>query len=56
MLNSRSISIEVCNYGPLRLTKDGKFINYVNRQVDEKDVVKLDKPFRGYLYLSLIHI
>jgi len=50
MLNSRSISIEVCNYGPLRLTKDGKFINYVNRQVDEKDVVKLDKPFRGYLY------
>ena len=50
MLNSRSISIEVCNYGPLRLTKDGKFINYVNRQVDEKDVVKLDKPFRGYSY------
>lgn len=49
-LNSKSIGIEICNYGPLRLTKDGKFINYVNKQVNESDVCELSKPFRGYKY------
>jgi peptidoglycan hydrolase-like protein with peptidoglycan-binding domain len=50
ILNSRSISIELCNYGPLTISKDGRFLNYVNREVAEKDVVKLSKPFRGYTY------
>jgi len=49
-LNSKSVSIEICNYGPLNLRKDGKFYNYVNRQISEEDVCVLDKEFRGYKY------
>lgn len=51
-LNSRSIAIEICNYGPLTIGKDGRFYNYVNKPIDEKEVVKLDKPFRGYEYFE----
>jgi peptidoglycan hydrolase-like protein with peptidoglycan-binding domain len=49
-LNSRSIGIEICNYGPLTLGKDGRFYNYVNKPINESDVVELSKPFRGYKY------
>lgn len=49
-LNSKSIAIELCNYGPLVLHKDGIFYNYVNKPVMDIDVVKLDNPFRGYSY------
>jgi N-acetyl-anhydromuramyl-L-alanine amidase AmpD len=48
--NSKSIGIEICNYGYLTLGKDGRFYNYVNRPVMDSEVVKLDKPFRGYEY------
>ena len=51
-LNSKSIGIEFCNYGPLTLGIDGRFYNSVNKVVNEKDVVKLDKPFRGYDYFE----
>ena len=44
-----SIGIEVCNYGYCKLV-DGKFINYVGRELPAKDVVDLGKPFRGYQY------
>lgn len=47
-LNSKSIGIEVCNYGPLKLGKDGRFYNYVNKPVNESDVVELKNSFRGY--------
>jgi N-acetyl-anhydromuramyl-L-alanine amidase AmpD len=47
-LNSRSIGIEICNYGPLTLGKDGRYYNYVNKPMNEKDVIELD--FRGYKY------
>lgn len=49
-LNSKSIGIEICNYGPLTLGKDGRFYNYVNKPVNESEVVALDKSFRGYKY------
>lgn len=49
-LNSKSISIELCNYGPLSLGTDGRFYNSVNKFISESDVVKLDKPYRGYEY------
>lgn len=49
-LNSKSIAIEICNYGPLSLRKDGAFYNYVNKPIKESDVVELSKPFRGYLH------
>jgi len=51
-LNSKSVGIEFCNYGPLTLGVDGRFYNSVNKLVNEKDVVKLDRPFRGYDYFE----
>ena len=50
MLNQQSVAVELCNYGPITLGKDGKFYNYVNREVPKEMVIKLDKPFRGYAY------
>lgn len=47
-LNSMSIGIEICNYGPLKQGRDGRFYNYVNRPINDDDVVELDKPFRGF--------
>jgi N-acetyl-anhydromuramyl-L-alanine amidase AmpD len=49
-LNSKSIGIELCNYGPLTLRKDGKFYNWVNKPVMESEVCELDQPFRGFKY------
>jgi N-acetyl-anhydromuramyl-L-alanine amidase AmpD len=49
-LNSGSVAIEFCNYGPLTVGKDGRFYNWINKPINEKDVVKLDSPFRGYEY------
>jgi N-acetyl-anhydromuramyl-L-alanine amidase AmpD len=49
-LNSKSIGIEICNYGPLTLGKDSRFYNYVNKPINDSEVVELDKPFRGYKY------
>jgi len=51
-LNSKSIGIEFCNYGPLTLGIDGRFYNSVNKPINEKDVVKLDRPYRGYDYFE----
>lgn len=49
-LNSKSIGIEICSYGPLTIGKDGKFYNYVNKPIMESEVVELETPFRGYKY------
>ena len=49
-LNSKSISIELCNYGPLTLGKDGNFYNSINKQVNKEDVAELETEFRGYKY------
>lgn len=49
-LNSKSVSIEICNYGQLTLGRDGKFYNYVNKPINSEDVVELSKPFKGYKY------
>jgi peptidoglycan hydrolase-like protein with peptidoglycan-binding domain len=49
-LNSKSIGIEICNYGPLTLSSGGKFFNWVKRQVRESEVCELSTPFRGYKY------
>jgi hypothetical protein len=49
-LNQTSIGIEICNYGPLKKSADGKFYTYVNNVVPENMVVKLDQPFKGYTY------
>jgi hypothetical protein len=44
-----SIGIEICNWGQLIL-KDGKFYNYVNREVPASEVCTLEKPYKGYKY------
>lgn len=49
-LNKKSIGIEICNYGPLTKTRDGKFINYVNSEVPADMVIDLGKSFRGFQY------
>ncbi len=49
-LNKNSIGIEICNYGPLTLGKDGNYYNYVSKPVPKDQVVKLDKPFKGFIY------
>ena len=48
-LDKISIGIEVCNWGQLTL-KDGKYYNYVNKEVPADQVCKLDKPFKGFQY------
>ena len=51
-LNSRSVGIEFCNYGPLTIGRDGRFYNIVSKPISEKDVIKLDNKFRGYEYFE----
>lgn len=46
-LDRISIGIEVCNWGQLTL-KDGKFYNYVNREVPDDQVIELS--YKGYDY------
>ena len=48
-LDKLSIGIEVCNWGQLTI-KDGKFYNYVNREVPANQVCELSKPHRGFKY------
>lgn len=42
-MHKNSIGVEVCNFGYI---KNGK--TYAGTKVDEDQIVKLDKPFRGY--------
>lgn len=46
----KSIGIEICNYGPLTKTKEGVFLNYVNKAVPAHMVAELPAPFRGFNY------
>jgi hypothetical protein len=49
-LNQKSISIELCNYGPLTKSKDGRFFSYIKSEVPETLVTELETPFRGHKY------
>lgn len=48
-LDSISIGIEICAWGQLE-ERNGKFYNYVNREVAKEDVCELDTPFKGHKY------
>ena len=48
LLNKSSIGIEICNWGQL-IFKNGKYFNYVNKEVPANEVIKLPK-FRGFEY------
>ncbi len=50
VLNQQSIGIEICNYGPITKSKDGKFYTYVNSPVPAEMVIELPKPFQGFTY------
>jgi len=50
VLNNKSIGIEICNYGPLTKTKEGIFLNYVNKAVPSDMVIELENPFRGFKF------
>jgi hypothetical protein len=45
-----NIGIELTSYGPLTQNKEGKFITYVNREVNPSQVVTLTKPWRGFIH------
>lgn len=45
-----AIGIEICNWGPITLKKDGKFYNYVDRVVPNDQVCTLEKPYKGHTY------
>lgn len=49
-----SVGIELCNWLQLTKTPDGKFLNYVNREVPASQVVTLDTPYRNYTYYHAI--
>lgn len=48
-LNQQSIAIEICNWGQL-IYKDGKYWNYVNKEVPESEVEHLEEPYRTFKY------
>ena len=49
-LNSEAVGIEICNYGWLKRTETGEFINYVGSVVPDVQVCDLGYEFRGYRY------
>jgi hypothetical protein len=48
-LDKISIGIEICNWGQLTY-KNGKFYNYVNREVPKEEVVELPVAHRGFKF------
>lgn len=48
-LDKISIGIEICNWGQLT-TRNGKFYNYVNKEVQASEVCELENPHRGFKY------
>ena len=48
-LDKIAIGIEICNWGPISF-RDGKYYNYVNREVPADQVTKLDVPYKGHLF------
>jgi hypothetical protein len=50
ILNQKSIGIEICNYGPLTMSRDGRFFTYVKSEIPDSMVVELPIPFRGSKY------
>lgn len=48
-LDKISIGIEICAWGQLE-EKDGKFYNYVNREVAKEDVCTLEDPYKKYTH------
>lgn len=50
-IEKRTIGLEVLNWGFLTF-KEGKFYNYVGREVPKEKVVTYDKPYRGAIHFE----
>jgi N-acetyl-anhydromuramyl-L-alanine amidase AmpD len=48
-LDQLSIGIEITNWGPIT-KKNNKFFNYVFREVDQKNVIELNTPYKGHKF------
>ena len=48
-LDKHSIGIEICNWGQLE-SRNGKFYNYVDREVAADQVTELSLAYKGYRY------
>lgn len=48
--DKQSIGIELCNYGYLVKSQNGKFYNYVQKEVHPDQVVDLGYRWKGYQY------
>lgn len=49
LLNQQSIGIEICNYGPISKV-NGRFLNYVDKEVPADMVEELPVPFRNFTH------
>lgn len=49
-LNQKSISIQLCNYGALSLSNDGRFYTDTHIQIPENQVIEIPVAFRGNKY------
>ena len=49
-LNQKSISIELCNFGPLIESLNGGFYTRSNIRIPENQVCELDEAFRGFKF------
>jgi hypothetical protein len=48
-LDKISIGIEICAWGQLE-ERNGKYYNYVNREVAKEDVCTLDEPYKKHIH------
>jgi len=48
-LDKISIGVEICNWGPLE-KRDGKFYNYVDREISADQVCELEQPYKGHKF------
>jgi N-acetyl-anhydromuramyl-L-alanine amidase AmpD len=46
-LNSKSISIQICNSGPLVIGEDGNYYNSSHQLISKDEVIELDSEFEG---------
>lgn len=51
-LNQKSISIELCNFGPLIESLNGGFYTRSNIRIPEDQVCELEEQFRGFKYFQ----
>lgn len=48
-IDPMAVAVEICNWGPLTF-KNGKYFNYVDREVPLDQVTALTTPYKGHTY------